>query len=563
MDTHFHFSTYLAHQNLISIEMAFRTTKKQDINLVLSSWRPGRYELAEYAMNIKHVHVVAGEKELKVIKSSRNVWSIQNCPAAEVTVSYLYFANVLNAGSCYIDEHLLYVNPINCCFHLEGQLDSRVKASMDVPKDFKANGMLPIKAGRMKAKSFDEWYDSPFLASSKIKRVKFDIEGVSTSVVFQGDVLDPPSSVEKIFKAFMKKQVKAFGSCPVTEYTYLVLCTPHRYYHGVEHELGTVLTLGPDKQVFTGSVFQDLLGVSSHEFYHTWNVKYMRPAEMWPYKFTEENYHRIGYIIEGITTYQGDVKLWQSGVFNDEQFLSEIKTHLDRNNANLGRHHLSVRESSFDLWVDGYKPSIPDRKVSIYTEGALIALIMESLVIQESKGKKNLDAVMKALYNHCQKRGRGYTEEDFMDILATFIGKKANSLFKYTLDQAGDLHKKVGKALSSMGVELKEDDSDIWASYYGLKFGTEAQPKVMNVHSSSEAYALGIRVGMTLIGVDNIWIESDLQNLLVNNRSKLHMKEGKVMKEFTLNKSKVSLYLQFQLTKKAGKEGALWKAWKT
>jgi predicted metalloprotease with PDZ domain len=187
---------------------------------------------------------------------------------------------------------------------------------------------------------------------------------------------------------------------------------------------------------------------------------------------------------------------------------------------------------------------------------------MESLVIQESKGKKNLDAVMKALYDLCQKKGRGYTEEDFLDILDSFIGKKAKSLFKYTINKAGDIHVKVGKALSSLGVEMKDDDSDTWASYYGLKFSTEPQPKVLNVHSASEAYAQGIRVGMTLIGLDNIWIESDLLTLPVNNRVELQMKDGKVLKVFVLNKSKKAYYLQFNLTKKSGKEGASWKAWK-
>ena len=562
MTIHYHFSTYLAHQNLISIEMNFSLKKQQDVDLVLPSWRPGRYELAEYAMNIKHVSASSGEKQLTLEKTSRNVWSMKDCPAGDITVNYLYFANVINAGSSYIDENLLYVNPVNCCFHIKGALESKVKASMDVPADFKSKGMLPIKAAKMKADSLDVWYDSPFLSSRKLKTVDFNVDGVETCIAFQGDILDPPKDLEKTFKAFMKQQIKAFGTCPVPDYTYLVLCTPHRYYHGVEHDHGTVLTLGPDKQVFTGSVFQDLLGVSSHEFYHTWNVKYMRPAEMWPYDFTQENYHRIGYIIEGITTYQGDVKLWQSGVCTDEIFLSEIKTHLDRNHANLGRHHLSVRESSFDLWVDGYKPSIPDRKVSIYTEGALIALIMESMVLEYSKGKHNLDTVMKALYEHCQKHGRGYTEKDFLSILEKYAGPKVKGLFSDTIDKAGDLHDKVGKALKKMGIEMSSDDSNIWAAYYGLKFSTEPQPKVTHVHSSSDAFAQGLRVGMTVIGLDEIWVENDLESLPVNDRVKLQIKDGKVLKSFDLSKSLTPLYQQFNLKRSSTKGSDYWKAWK-
>jgi len=564
MTTYFHFSTYLAHQHLISIEMRFALKKAQTLELELPAWRPGRYELGEYAMNIKYVNAQIGDKDIALKKTSRNVWSLENCPAGEVILNYLYYADTVNGGSCYIDEDLLYVNPVNCCFKVKGQKPGKVKVSLDVPKDFKHAGMLPIKANKMTALDMDTWYDSPFASSRKMKTVDFEVGGVKTSLAFQGNVPEAPADLEKIFKAFMLKQIKAFGSCPVKDYTYLVLCTAQRYYHGVEHEHGTVIALGPDHSIFKGSVFQDLLGVSSHEFYHTWNVKYMRPEEMWPYDFTKENYHRIGYIIEGITTYQGDVKLWQSGVLNDEQFFSEMKTHLDRHHANLGRNHLSIRESSFDLWVDGYKPGIADRKVSIYTEGALIALMIEMMVLEATQGKSNLDAVMQALYVHCESKGRGYSETDFLNILSFFIGpEKCKKFFKETIDSTGDLHSKTIKALQTVGVDVKENDSDVWAAKFGLKFTAEPQPKVTHVHTSSQAYEAGIRPGMTLISLDGIWIENDFIHMAINDEVSLQVREGKVLKNISLSKSKESYYLQFDLSRSGKKGQALWKSWKS
>jgi predicted metalloprotease with PDZ domain len=563
MSIHYQLSTYLSHQHFIAIELSFTLAEAQDVELVLPAWRPGRYELAEYAMNMKHVEVSHSESEaLGLKKSSRNVWYIENCPAGEVKVNYLYYANVLNGGSCFTKEDVLYVNPVNCCLFVKGMESVEHILDLDIPSDFKVKGMLPFRKNRMKAKNADELFDSPFVAAREVLSIESEVSGVKTSIVFQGNIPTPPKDLEKTFKAFMRQQIRAFGGCPVDQYTYLILATPHRYYHGVEHDRGTVIALGPDLNLFRGSVYTDLLGVSSHEFYHTWNVKYMRPKEMWPYDFERENYHRIGYIIEGITTYQGDVKLWQSKVFSDRQFLDELTTHLNRHQTNMGRKHLSVRESSMDLWVDGYKQGMPDRKVSIYTEGALIALLMEIMVIQATEGKSTLDDVMASLYLFCQEKGRGYAETDFLNILSIYIGEAAcKRFFKDSIDRAGSLHNKVIKALKTVGVNVKMNTEDRWASAYGLKFSSDARPKVTHVHPSSEAYEQGVRLGMELLAVNNYLVESDLDVKNVKDEVKLHLKEGKILIEKKLKASEKLLYIQFELSREAG-NNAYWEAWK-
>ncbi len=533
------------------------------MDLVLPAWRPGRYELANYAANIKAFSAKdAKEKGLSWAKVEKNIWRIEGCPVGEVNISYQYFADTINAGSTYIDEDQLYVNPVNCCMHVSGEMSATVSAELDLPKGFKTSGMLPVRKQAMKAKDLDEWYDSPFQSSASQIQHRFKRHGIDFEIAIVGDVKYDREKIESDFCKFIDVQMSAFKHFPVKRYTFLIQATPHRYYHGVEHEQGTTITLGPARSFFKGAIYEDLLGVSSHELYHTWNVKYMRPEEMWPYDFTKENYHRIGYIIEGVTTYQGDVKLWQGGAMSDDLFLSEIKTHLDRHVVNMGRFNLSLRESSFDTWVDGYGTSIPDRKVSIYTEGALVTMLFDIAIMQETKGKKSIDHVMRALYEQCRKEGRSYSEADYLDIIRSFIGKKVDRIYNKFIDRPIGYEEEAYKALESMGIKVRATSLGILSSNYGIRIDKSDQPNILGVDPVSDAYAKGVRVGMQIIAIDDYMVESDAEQLLRKEGAQLILKDGKRLKNVRLDYSSELLYRQHQLSFSSTSKNPLWKKWK-
>lgn len=562
MQIHYTFSLEGAHQHLIHIELKFQNETTRDLDMLLPAWRPGRYERANYAACIKGFSAKDEKgKRIAFQKTERNTWTLKKCKAGEIRVSYQFYADTINAGSSYVDEQQLYVNPVNCCMHVGGHMDAKVTAELAVPKNYKYSGMLQRKKGIIKAQDLDAWYDSPFVASADLIQHRFKAEGIAFEIAVQGDVPYEKGQIEEDFKKFIEVQVKAFKNLPVDRYCFLIQATPHRHYHGVEHEFGTTITLGPSRSLLKGSVYQDLLGVSSHELYHTWNVKYMRPQEMWPYDFTQENYHRIGHIIEGVTTYEGDVKLWQAGLFSDEQFLKEMKTHLDRHVANMGRFNLSLRESSFDTWVDGYGKSIPDRKVSIYTEGALLSLLFDLAIMKETKGTKGLDTVMRDLYEQCKKEGRGYSEQDYLGYVRKHIGKKADSIFNRFADKAAGYESAVIKALKEIGVQVEEQAVSILATAYGIKCDGSQSPKILAVHPDSDAYRAGVRVGMQLIGIDGLAVEGDAEQLLTSTQALFLMRDGKRLKEFKLSASKVMMYKQFKLSPPK-KEQGIWKKWK-
>src|SRR5437762_8327636 len=163
--------------------------------------------------------------------------------------------------------------------------------------------------------------------------------------------------------------------------------------------------------------YVDFIGVVSHELFHVWNVKTIRPAEMTPYDYTKENYSRLGFVYEGVTTYYGDLFLVRSGVYSISQFFAELNVRIQKHFDNYGRFNLSVADSSFDTWLDGYTPGIPNRKTSIYDEGCLIALMTDLLIRRYTQNKKSLDDVMKTLYFDFAKLHHGYAEHDYTKVV--------------------------------------------------------------------------------------------------------------------------------------------------
>ena len=150
--------------------------------------------------------------------------------------------------------------------------------------------------------------DAPFIASNSLEHKDFTVEGVKFHVWFQGMKNIEWDRLINDFTKFTKAQLGKFKEFPVKEYHYLIQITPYKAYHGVEHHASTVLLLGPTYDVFKG-LYKELLGVASHELYHTWNVKAIRSSDMWPYDFSKENYSNMGYLCEGVTTYMGDLFL--------------------------------------------------------------------------------------------------------------------------------------------------------------------------------------------------------------------------------------------------------------
>ncbi|MFM7728902.1 MAG: M61 family metallopeptidase [Flavobacteriales bacterium] len=452
------------HRHFISFSAEFEVKKRKEVLLQLPSWRPGRYELGNFAKNIRAWKAV-DEKgtELRFRKTSKDAWLVQSDGANTIVLTYQYYAAELNAGSSFLDEDQLYINPVNCFFYDSDFPGDKYEIKLHIPDSYKvASGLSSPSKHVLTAHSFDELADCPLIASATIKHVRYEMGGVPFNIWIQGDVNLNDERLVQDFEAFTKTQLDLFGDIPCKEYHFLYQFVPYFLRHGVEHSNSTVITMGPAADFQQEHLYKDLLGISCHELFHTWNVKNIRPVEMMPYDFTRENYSEQGYVYEGVTTYYGDSLLWRSGAFTQEDWLEVIDGHIQDYVSNHGRLNLSVAQSSWDTWLDGYVAGIPWRKVSIYNEGFLVALMCDLLLLQHSKGTCALDVVMKRMYERFGKKAVGYTAEDYWSLLNECGVYNFDSIYKSYILGTKDYMSQLREVLGFAGVQINFGQSGKW-----------------------------------------------------------------------------------------------------
>ncbi len=536
---HYRISYSETHRHFINIQLDVDVTNISEAYFQIPSWRPGRYELGNFAKNIRRFEIIdENNQEVKYQKTNKDRWHISCEQGDKISIKYQFYANELNAGSTYLDENQLYVNPINCCGFIDGLENQPSTIEIMVPESYKIAIALPLVGPNTYAlKSFDELVESPFIASPSLTKWMYQIYDYTFYIWFQGKVYGNKEKVLDHFKSFSKYQIDQFGKLPVKEYHFLYQLTPFKSYHGVEHTASTVITLGPDKEVFEEKLYEEFLGVSSHELYHAWNIKALRPSEMKPYNYTGENYSKLGFIYEGLTTYMGDLCLWESKAYTNEQFQHSFEVWFEKHFYNEGRSNLSVADSSFETWLDGYVLGIPGRKVSIYQDGALCMFMIDSLIRDYSKGKYSLHTVIKEMFADNDILKNGYTESYIRQIFVQFGGEKVDQIFTDHIYGTKDYSRNLKIAFNLRGWEWREyPNSNCLESRLGIQvMERDHQSYIYRVQEGSTADKNGISVGDILlnlngkpVNIKNAKSFEDLKSFNLKIKKKFGEKELKI-----------------------------------
>ncbi|MDO1448275.1 M61 family peptidase [Rhodocytophaga aerolata] len=454
--------SYIQPENhYIAIEILVENIDAPAIDLQLPAWRPGRYELANFAKNMTRLFAFDRQgNQLQVNKLKKDRWQIQTAGNASIVVKYMYYAQQMDAGGSWMDEKQLYVNFINCMLYVEGRLFEECHVKLILLADYQiACGLEEKEKHVLYAKDYYQLVDSPMIASNALVHKTYQLAATTFHIWVQGeaDSLNWPQILTD-FKKFSAVQMKMMGGFPCPDYHFLLHWLPFQHYHGVEHQNSTVITLGPASQADT--LYPELLGISSHELFHTWNVIRIRPAELLPYDFTRENYFTTGFVAEGITTYYGDLFLARAGVFSTEAYFAELSQTLNRHFMVANQASLSLLESSFDLWLDGYTAGAPGRKVSIYHKGALTALILDLELRQLTNDARSLDDVMRYLWQHFGPMEKGYTLVDYKKAVATVAGKDYTQYFEECIEGTSSLENRLKQALSYVGCVLQTQPNE-------------------------------------------------------------------------------------------------------
>ncbi|SFU19810.1 Predicted metalloprotease, contains C-terminal PDZ domain [Algoriphagus locisalis] len=471
----------------IQITLYIPVRHLSQVRLQLPAWRAGRYQLANYVQNIRNLKVLtpAGE-EISTSKITKDLWEFSPDHVGEYQVHYEYYSAKMDAGSCWVDEEQLYLNFVNCCFEVEGRSEEKIQVEINHSDNFNSCTTLLTENGEFFASNFQQLADSSFLASQSLAHVLFQVGNNNFHLWFNGEIHFDLAEFKAEVQSFAEKQIEAFGEFPVEEYHFIYELLPYPHYHGVEHQRGTVITFGPAESLAEREHLNELMGVSCHELYHAWNVCQIRPVEIMPYDFSKEAYHQAGWIVEGITTYMGDIFLLKSGYFTLAEYFETFEKILNREAVNFGWQNQSILESSFDLWIDGYVAGIPDKKVSIYTHGALIAFCLDAMLLDENS---SLHLVMRILWKRFGKPKMGYTIEEVWEVVLSQTEHPIyfNQFYEDFIAGKEDIFPIVEKHLSSLGFELsaKAKEAHLASTFGIIKSENGA---ISKIHPDSEAF---------------------------------------------------------------------------
>ena len=434
-----YFLSFLPKQALICVKIQIKSSHSPTISLQIPAWRPGRYQLQNFARNIRNFSAFdAKGQNLPYQKIDRNTWVISNDLLSDtITVSYEYLATELNAGSSHISESLLYFNPINFTLYQSEFLDSTfvVHVICNDPDLQIASGLSFLKTMNgfvASPASLRQWFDSPVMISNKFIHLQFKSKGVPFHFWVAGGLGFDEKKLVRDLKKIANTQIDLFGTFPESDYHFMLIVPDEAYYHGVEHANSTMLVLGQHK-ILQESYYYDLLGLASHELFHAWNIAKIRPAELLPYDYSKEAYFGTCFVAEGFTTYYGDKIMQIAGVITDKMYFFELETILRRHFENADSVSQSLVESSIDLWVDGYERAIPHKRVSVYDKGAIVAFMLDATIKEASQNSRSLDDVMRKLWATYGDMQKGYTYAEIQMICEEVAGLSLDGFFKHAV----------------------------------------------------------------------------------------------------------------------------------
>jgi len=349
-----------------------------------------------------------------------------------MTIEYDVYAYDLSVRGAYVDQTRLYINPACVCLALEGQEQSACELEIFLPDELKhfqlATGLnsKSLVKGRftLKADHYDQLIDSPFELADQT-RFNFETHGIEHEFVISGSHNTNIDRLKADIEKICATEINMFGSAPFKNYTFMTMATGNSY-GGLEHCNSTSLITPRDdlpksnEPTEPSKDYQRFLGLCSHEYFHSWLVKFIRPENFANYNLHQEGYTSLLWIFEGFTSYYDDLILLRSGVISQKSYLDLLKAQIDRYLQNPGRFVQTVAESSFDAWIKFYRQDENSNNAgtSYYNKGALVALCLDlGLRLRGS----SLDSLMRRLYENTQN-GMQVNERTIFDLCKELTG---------------------------------------------------------------------------------------------------------------------------------------------
>lgn len=561
--------------HLFTVTLNIQKPDPQGQQLRLPAWIPGSYMIRDFARTVVSLNAEVKGKSLSVQKLDKSTWLIEPCDEA-LTVSYEVYAWDLSVRTAHLDTTHGFFNGTSVFLEVIGQSDKQCIVDILPPEgeQYKtwrvATSMTRNKArlhsfGSYQANDYDELIDHP-VEMGNFTLATFEVADTPHDIVLTGKHLADMDRLCHDLEKVCQSHINLFGELPEMErYVFLVMVVGDGY-GGLEHRASTALLCSRNDLPAKGrqdihDEYRNFLGLCSHEYFHTWNVKRIKPEAYLPYDLSQETYTQQLWAFEGITSYYDDLGLLRCGLISTESYLELLGQNMTRVYRGEGRFKQSIVDSSFDTWTKFYKQdeSAPNNIVSYYAKGALIALALDLTIRKTTNQQASLDNVMQILWQEYGKPYIGVPENRIEQIASEVAATDLTGFFQNYLYNTVDipfteLMQEVGvlwqqqptTSLDDKGGKFIEPNGSA-VTWSGARFANDSiGAKLVNVLDNGPMQKAGLSANDVVIAVNGIKAnKQNIEKLLAayseNTNVTIHAFRRDELMEFTVTQQKAPL----------------------
>ncbi|GAA4409789.1 PDZ domain-containing protein [Nibrella viscosa] len=491
------------------------------LDVKMPVWTPGSYLIREYAKNVEGFLALANGKPVPAQKINKNTWRIATTDE-NITLRYRVYANELSVRTSHLDMSHGYLNGASIFLYQDAlkAFPHQVVIQPYTGWTKVSTGLEPVSGQpfTFRALNYDILVDSPIEIGNH-RTFTFTASGIPHTVAMYGDVEYDEKKLAADYKKVCETAATVIGEHPCESYTFIV----HHFGNpsgGLEHQNST--TLQTTREAYKNETnYKRFLTLVAHEYFHLWNVKRIRPIALGPFDYDNENYTHMLWVSEGFTSFYEDYILRRAGYFTPDQYLNILAGDINGIENQPGTRVQSVAESSFDAWIKAYRPNENsiNSTISYYTKGSVLANLLNLTILANTNGTRNLDDLMRFLWNeYYKKRQRGFTDDEFKKAAEQIANRNLDDFFRkyiYGTD-AIDYNSFVQPfGLQLVNVAIPNNQGYLGA---GTTFAN-GKLTVSSVRRGSAAWNDGLNVNDEILFVDSVRVSNDLNNALTGKRS--------------------------------------------
>jgi predicted metalloprotease with PDZ domain len=495
-----HYSVDAQRPETQSLDIVFEFTTIADQPVLrLPVWTPGSYTLREFGRYLGELQAETVDGEpVHAEAIEKSAWRVDAPSGTRLRVRYSAWCNELTVRTPHVDQTHAFFTGTNVLVYQDGDTGRPCTLALTPPEDWSTFCSLEREGEVFVAPDYDTLADTPVEMGAHVFDA-FEVAGIPHRIIYWGAEavhLDRPAIVAG-YRACVEKNAELFGGLPYRRYDFIVHIT-ESLRGGLEHLSSTVLAC-PWRYFETSTGFEEMLGLVMHEHFHVWNIKRIKPRTLVPFDYERENYTSALWVAEGFTSYFDDYQCRRAGLLTQDRYLEILGKSITAMLQLPGRHQQSIARSSFDAWIRLYKPdgNSPNRTVSYYLKGGLVAWLLDLVIRDRSDGARSLDDVMKHLWKGTCDDASGYDEMNMGQTILDATGVDVSAELAAWVFGTDDPD--WNDVLASHGMELVEPSGEP-----AVDFGwTLSGQTVKSVLDGGAAQRAGLTPGDELVAIDH------------------------------------------------------------